>query len=116
MAVAAAVALKVTTEYVVLVRWIVWMTMGLLGAVGFAPGVVIVVELVICRFTAEVNPGGLGTVGRLGGTMDVGVGRPPKPPKPPNPKGQLIVEVAVTVLGYLVKVYGTVLVASVVSR
>lgn len=81
--------------------------------------VAVVVESVVCRLISPtvVLDNTPDVVGR--GAMGSVVGkppRPPRPPSPPSPKGQLIVVAAVTVLEYLVRVYGTVVVASVVSR
>lgn len=73
-------------------------------------------EVVFCRL--NFSRLGVGTTPEVAGrgALGAGVGKPPKPPKPPRPKGQSIVEIAVTVLGYLVKVYGMAVVASVVRR
>jgi hypothetical protein len=112
--VTAAVAFTVTTLYVVRVRCTVEMRTEPLGAGVAVVRCVVVVEFENCRF----NLGMLGLVGATTGMVGSGMlGRlVSRPPKPPRPKGQLIVEIAVTVLGYRVTVYRMVLVTSVVSR
>ncbi len=89
------------------------------GVVVVAVVAVVVVEFVICRlnfptFALGTTPGvgGRGALGIVVGKLP----KPPRPPRTPSPKGQSIVEVAIAVLGNLVRVYGMVIVASVVSR